>query len=122
MGAEIFTNFCFFIHNFGYRYARKQFKGFKDVDFCLVSEKNLIQKNDQWVGAQGQVKVAKKMQKHPHLWRSPQQTPNQIRRGFEQLFSSSGWRFMAKKGRANILANILARTVVKGLADLTDLF
>ena len=25
----------------------------------------------QLVGAQGQVKVAKKKQKHPHLWRAP---------------------------------------------------
>jgi len=33
----------------------------------------------EW-GAQGQVKVAKKMQKHPHLWRSPQQMPNQKRK------------------------------------------
>jgi len=32
----------------------------------------------QWVGTQGQ--VAKKMQKHPHLWCSPQQTPNQKRK------------------------------------------
>ena len=32
---------------------------------------------DQLVGAQSQAKVAKKMQKHPHLRRSPQQTPNQ---------------------------------------------
>jgi len=31
----------------------------------------------QLVGAQGQVKVAKKMQKHPHWWRSPQLTPKQ---------------------------------------------
>ena len=47
----------------------------KDMDFGLVSEKNLGQKNRPiwW----GQVKVAKKMQKHPHLWRSPQQMPNQ---------------------------------------------
>jgi len=41
VGVEIFTNFCFFIHNFGYRHARKPFKGSKDADFCLVSEKNL---------------------------------------------------------------------------------
>ena len=34
----------------------------------------------QLVRAQGQVKVAKKMQKHPHLWRSPQQMPNQKRK------------------------------------------
>jgi len=45
VGVEIFTNFCFFIHNFGYRYARKLFKDSKDADFCLVSEKNLSQKN-----------------------------------------------------------------------------
>jgi len=36
----------------------------------------------QLVGAQGQVKVAKKMQKRPHLWRSPQQTPNQKQKSF----------------------------------------
>ena len=36
----------------------------------------------QWVGPQGQVKVAKKMQKHPNLWRSPQQMPNQTRKKF----------------------------------------
>jgi len=36
----------FFIHNYGYRYARKPFKGSKEADFCLVSEKkNLSQKN-----------------------------------------------------------------------------
>jgi len=45
VGAEKFTNFCFFIHNFGYRYARKPFKGSKEADFCLVSETNLSQKN-----------------------------------------------------------------------------
>ena len=28
--AEIFTNFWCFVHNFGYRYARKSFKGSKD--------------------------------------------------------------------------------------------
>ena len=39
VGAEIFTNFCFFIHNFGYRYGRKPFKGSKDADFGQVSEK-----------------------------------------------------------------------------------
>jgi len=36
----------------------------------------------QLIGAQGQVKVAKKMQKHHHLWRSPQQTPNQKQKNF----------------------------------------
>jgi len=81
---------------------------------------------DQLVGAQSQAKVAKKMQKHPHLRRSPQQTPNQkqknvfslstrkLAESVEGLYSSlalaAGWRFMAKKGRANLLA----RAVVKG--------
>jgi len=45
VGAEIFNNFCFFIHKFGCRYDRKLFKGSKDADFCLVSAKNLSQKN-----------------------------------------------------------------------------
>jgi len=40
-GAENFSNFCFFIHNFVSRYARKPFKGFEDADFGLVSKKNL---------------------------------------------------------------------------------
>jgi len=45
VGAEIFTNFWCFIHNFCYRYARKSFKGSKDADFGLVSKKILSQKN-----------------------------------------------------------------------------
>ena len=80
---------------------------------------------DHWDNAQGQAKMAKITQKHPYLWRSPQKTLNPkrkkfffdfdsktcgIRRGFEQLSSSSGWRFMAKKGGANMLA----RAIVKG--------
>jgi len=43
VSAEIFTNFGVFIHNFGYRYARKPFKSYKDVDFGLVSDKILSQ-------------------------------------------------------------------------------
>jgi len=38
--AEIFTNFCFLVHNFGSGYARKPFKGSKDVNYNLVSIKN----------------------------------------------------------------------------------
>ena len=57
----------------------------------------------------GQVKVAKKMQKHPHLWRSAQKMPKQknffsmstrrLAESVEGLNSSlaSGWRLMAKK-------------------------
>ena len=55
-----------FIHNFGYRYARKPFKGSKNADFGLVSEKNLGQKNGSMGWGPGPGKVAKKMQKHPH--------------------------------------------------------
>ena len=44
----------------------------------------------QLVGAQGQVKVAKKMIKHSHLWRSPQQTPKQ------KLFFSMSTRRLAE--------------------------
>jgi len=79
-----------------------------------------------WDSAQGQAKMAKIRQKHPYLWCFPQKSSNPkrnnfyfdfvsktcwIHRGFEQLYRSSGWRFMAKKG----LGNILARAVVKGL-------
>jgi len=35
-----------------------------------------------WIGAQGQVKLAKKTQKHLHLWRPPQWTPNPKRKTF----------------------------------------
>jgi len=65
VGTEIFTNFCFFIHNFGYRYVRKPFKGSEDADFCLVSKKNLSEKNGS-VGW-GPGKGGQKMQKHSHL-------------------------------------------------------
>jgi len=95
-GCRNFHQFVFFIHNFGYRYARKPFKGSEDADFGLVSEKN------DWL-AQGQVKMAKKTQKHPTcdaIPRNPQiQNEKQIcslrlcwmRRGFEQLSSSIAW-------------------------------
>ena len=44
----------------------------------------------QWVGVQGQVKVAKKEPKHPHLWQSPQRTLNRKRKTF--FFSISSRR------------------------------
>jgi len=53
----------FFIRNYGYRYARKPFKGSKEADFCLVSEKkkNLSQKNGSigWGPGKGDQKNAK---------------------------------------------------------------
>jgi len=78
-----------------------------------------------WDCAQGQAKMAKKSKSTPTCDVSPRKPQSQnekiyfyfdsktcwIRRGFEQLSSSSGWRFKAKKGGANMLA----RVVVKGL-------
>ena len=62
-----FKNFCFFIHNFGYRYARKPFKGCEDTDFCLVSEKNLSQKNELIGWGLGPGKGGQKNAKTPPL-------------------------------------------------------
>ena len=70
----------------------------------------------QWVRAQGQVKVVAKIWKHALIVTSPPEnaklkTKNVffdlnkktcwIRKGFEQLSSSGGWQFLAKKGPAN---------------------
>jgi len=67
VGAEIFNNFYFFIHNFGYRYVRKSFKGSKDVDFCLFSEKNLSQRNGSIGWGPGPGKGGQKNAKTPPL-------------------------------------------------------
>ena len=82
-----------------------------------------------WDGAQGQAKMAKITQNTPTCDVPPRESQTQnekifffdfdykicwSRRGYEQLSSSSGWRIMAKKGPANILA----REVVKGLVVL----
>jgi len=77
----------------------------------------------QWVGAQGQVKVSRKCKNTPtyDVPPSERQTKNKIfffdvnkkncwiRKGFEQLSSSSGWWFMAKKGQANIYSGSYGR-------------
>jgi len=68
----MFTNFGFFGHDFGYRYARKSFKGSKDVDFGLVSENFLSHNNGPMGWGPG---PGKGSQKHPHLWRSPRKPP-----------------------------------------------
>jgi len=114
--AEIFTKFWFLVHNVGSRYARKSIKGSKDSDDSLVSKKTLSQKLAHWIGAQGRVKLAKNTQKHPHLWRPPQRTPNtkrntfffkvskktcRIRRWFEQLSSSIGWEVMTEQSQSH---------------------
>jgi len=74
-----------------------------------------------WDGAQGQAKMAKTMQKHPYLWRSPQKSSNQkrknffydidyktcwIRRGFEQLSSSIAWRVIGLQSSARKVAHV----------------
>jgi len=75
VGAEIFTNFWCFVHNFGYRYARKSFKGSKDADLDLVSKQILGQKDVPMGWGPGPAKGSQKKQKRPHLWQSPQKTP-----------------------------------------------
>jgi len=72
----------------------------------------------QWVGVQGQLKVAKKKPKHRHLQRSPQRTPNRNRKAFffdllnpGMVWIAIAWRVVAKRVRDNILAF----AVVKGL-------
>jgi len=104
VGAEIFTNFWCFVHNCGYRYTGKSFKGYKDADFGLVSEKILSHKNGPIGWGLGTGKCS---QKHLHLWCSPLKTPYRKRkivffdfdyktcwnrRGFKQLSSSIAWQ------------------------------
>jgi len=89
----------FFGYNFGYRYARKSFKGSKDADFGLVSAKILRHNNGPMAWGLG---PGKGSQKHPHLWRSHRKRKIflfdfdyktcWIRRGIEQLSSSIAWR------------------------------
>jgi len=66
--VKFFTNFWCFVHNFGYRYARKSFKSSKDADFGLVSKKILSHNNGPMGCGSGPGKCS---QKHSHLWCSP---------------------------------------------------
>jgi len=88
VGAEIFTNIVF-SHNFGYRYARKSFKGSKDADFGLVSEKILSHNNGPMGWSPG---PGKGSQKHLHLWRSHPKTPTK----HENFFFSISTRRLAE--------------------------
>ena len=104
--VQFFTNFCFYIHFFGSNMLESQSRALKT---WITANKNLSQKMSNLVGAQGQAKLAKKSRKHAPLWRHPQktQTTNEknalnlqsktcwIRRWFEQLSSSIGWRVVA---------------------------
>ena len=111
MDSEIFTSCWYFVHNFGYRYARKSFKGCKDADFGLFSEKSWAIVMAQWIRVQGQVKVAKTTPTCGILPRKPP-TENEIffsiltnktcwsRKGFEQLSSSNAWRVIGLQSSA----------------------
>jgi len=59
--SSFLSQIGFLCHNFGYRYARQPIKGLKDLDFSLVSNKNISQKIARWVGAQDQIKLAKNL-------------------------------------------------------------
>jgi len=54
--------FVFFVHYFGHRYARKSFKGSKDVDFGLVSKIILNQNNGSMGWSPGPSKGGQKKQ------------------------------------------------------------
>jgi len=94
VGAEIFTNFCFFVHNFGYRYARKPFKGSKDADFGLVSKTILIQNDGPMGWGTGPGKGGQKKQNTPTCGGPPRepQTEN------EKFFFSISNRRLSESG------------------------
>jgi len=82
VGAEIFTNFWCFVHNFRYRYARKSFKGSKDADFGLVSKKILSQKNGPMGWGQGSAKGGYKRAKTHPLVAVPPENPKPKTKNF----------------------------------------
>jgi len=104
--SRTFTNFWVLRHKCGSRYAKKAIKVSKDSDDSLDTNKNLSQKNGS-VGLRP--RPDNLSQKHRPLCRHPQRNPNstrnkfvsnmnwktsRVRRWFEQLFSSIGWRVM----------------------------
>ena len=91
MGAEIFTKFCFFFHNFGYRYARKSFKGSEDADFALVSKKILSQNNGPTGSGPGPGKGGQKSQ-NPSLAAVP---PANLKPKTKSVFFSISGRRLA---------------------------
>jgi len=78
VGAEIFTNF-FFGHGFSYRYARKSFKGSKDVDFGQVSEKILSHSDGPMGWGEG---LGKGNQKRPTCGVPIQKPPLKMKKKF----------------------------------------
>ena len=104
-----FDHFWILWRNFGSWYARKPIKGSKDSDDSLVSKKNSSEKFGSLVWRPGRRKLGQKRKWHPHCDVLAQRTPNPkrknffqsqqktcwIRRWFEQLSSSIGWRVIA---------------------------
>jgi len=82
-----------FIHNFGYRYARKPFKGSKDADFCLVSKTNLSQKNGSIGWGPGTGKGGQKNAKTPPLVTFP---PANAKPKTKKFFFSMSTRRLAE--------------------------
>jgi len=74
----------FLSHNFGYRYARNPIKGSKVTDFSQVLKQNLGKKMACWVGAQGQIKVAKNSKTSPLLMSTTENPKHKIEK-FVQL-------------------------------------
>ena len=106
VGAEIFTNFCFFIHNFGYNYVRKLFKGFKDADFCLVSKKNLSKKHGSIAWGPGPGKSGQKNAKIPPLVMFP---PENAKPKTKKFFSMSPRRLPESVEGLNSSLGLAAR-------------
>jgi len=103
----MFTNFCFFIHNVGSRYARQPFQGSKEADVGLVSTTKLEPKNDSMDWSPGTGKGGQKNAKTPPFVTSPPGVLRPKKRQFffggkltesvewfEQLSSSSDWLFI----------------------------
>jgi len=88
--VQKFSPILFFVHNFGYRYARYPFKGCKDADFCLVSDKILIQHNGSMGWGLGPGKSGKKNAKTPPLVAFP---PESVKPETKNFFSIATRRF-----------------------------
>jgi len=87
-----------------------------------------------WDGIQGQAKMAKMVQKHPYLWRSPQKSSNPkwkkfffdfdyktcwIHRGFEQLPSSIAWQVIGLQSSARKVAHTGLKGLTLCVSDFT---
>ena len=107
-------------HNFGHRCVSKSMKGSKDADFHLVFNKTMSQKNGPMGWGPGPTKCGQHFQNMPFLQRHLQKNPHRnrktfffdfdnktcwIRRGFEQLSSSSGWRVIGLQSSARKVAH-----------------